>query len=475
MNTKNILLIGLGPHAKRIYIRGLRKLGLFPILVIDLLTQKHCVEAYLHEHRIPACTHFIPAEEKDRETLSSQLSKDLDRLVKAHQITHAIISTEPKAHYAYLQYLIPKGISVLTDKPITCPIDVCNRKENAILIKKQFQHLSELAFKHKTPVTVQCQRRYDKRYQYITTLVSDLIKKYELPVHIMQIHHSDGSFYTPEEILERENHPYKYGYGKLFHSGYHFIDLASMMLCLKDLPDYKTPDCLQLQSSHYSPSDQLFCMDEPFYQKIFQKKSYRKEFESLSKGTFQECGELDFTAALQFTRNQKIVTTCSLNLLSSGFSRRGWEIPSTDTYKNNGRVRHESMNLTIGPLLNIQVHSYQSCEVKERNNPFYDHNEVGGLDHYQIHIFRNTAIIGGKPVEIIEGKDLFANAIAKDPAFIGYNEAARDECLEHFLKGTDCRSRLIDHKLTIDILTASYLSIVKKRQGKFPFVKMPLS
>ena len=24
-----------------------------------------------------------------------------------------------------------------------------------------------------------------------------------------------------------ENHPYKYGYGKLFHSGYHFIDLLA--------------------------------------------------------------------------------------------------------------------------------------------------------------------------------------------------------------------------------------------------------
>lgn len=469
------MLIGLGPHAKRIYIRGLRRLGLFPILVIDLLTKKQAVEAYLQEHCIPAYTYFVPDEEKDRDTLSLQVSLNLDRLIKKHQITHAIISTEPKAHYAYLQYLIVKKISVLTDKPITCPKNVCNTKENANLIKKQFQHLLELVDKHKTPVTVQCQRRYDRRYQHISSLVSDLMKKYELPVHNLQINHSDGSFYTPEEILERENHPYKYGYGKLFHSGYHFIDLASMMLCFQDLPAHKYPDSFHLQSAHYSPTDQLFCMDEPFYQKIFHKKSYHKTFEALRQGAFQECGELDFIATLQFTRNDKVVTTCSLNLLSSGFSRRAWAEQATDTYKNNGRVRHESIQLTMGPLFNIQVHSYQSCEIKDRNNTAYDHNSVGGLDHYQIHIFRNTEIIGGKPVEVIEGKDLFPDAITQDASFIGHNEASRELCLDNFLKGINNRSSLIEQKLTIDILTAAYLSIVKKREGKLPCVKVPIS
>lgn len=475
MRGKNILLIGLGPHAKRIYIRGLRKLGLFPILVVDLLTQKQFVEAYLLEHQIPAFTYFIPTEEKDRETLSPEVNFTLDKLLKIHQITHAIISTEPKAHYAYLQYLIKKNIPILTDKPITCPPHVCNKKEQAILIQKQFQHLSELIAKYKTPVTVQCQRRYDKRYQYITSIVSDLMNKYELPVHDIQIHHSDGSFYTPEEILERENHPYKYGYGKLFHSGYHFIDLIPMMLCLPNLPLRKQPNSFQLQSTHYSPSDQLFSMDEHFYQKIFQQKCYCKEFAALENGAFSHCGELDFTASLQFFRDKNIVSTCSLNLLSSGFSRRAWAEKSADTYKNNGRVRHESIQLTMGPLLNIKVHSYQSCEVKDRNNPFYDHNIVGGLDHYQIHIFRNTELIGGKPIEVIEGKDLFPEADMKDGSFIGHNEAARQECLVHFLKEKDNRSTLSTHQLTIDILTASYLSIVKKREGKLPFIEMPLS
>lgn len=32
---------------------------------------------------------------------------------------------------------------------------------------------------------------------------------------------------TEEEIFSREDHPYRYGYGALCHSGYHYIDILS--------------------------------------------------------------------------------------------------------------------------------------------------------------------------------------------------------------------------------------------------------
>ena len=32
------------------------------------------------------------------------------------------------------------------------------------------------------------------------------------------------------KVILRDNHPYKYGYGKLLHSGYHFVDLISIFL-----------------------------------------------------------------------------------------------------------------------------------------------------------------------------------------------------------------------------------------------------
>ncbi len=164
------------------------------------------------------------------------------------------------------------------------------------------------------------------------------------------------------------------------------------------------------------------------------------------------------------------MTTGTINLLHHGFSRRAWSKQAIDHYKNNGRVRHELMILNMGPVFSVQVHSYQGCEVKDRNRPEYNHDEVGGLDHFEIYVFRNSELIGGKPWEVISGKDLFLKDTEKDSIFIGYNETARDECLEEFLFKEIHKSNLSDHKLTIDLMTSAYLSISKERSGEIPHV-----
>lgn len=51
-----------------------------------------------------------------------------------------------------------------------------------------------------------------------------------MPINKISISHSDGNWNMPSEVIFRENHPYKYGYGKMMHSGYHFIDLLSWFM-----------------------------------------------------------------------------------------------------------------------------------------------------------------------------------------------------------------------------------------------------
>ena len=77
-----------------------------------------------------------------------------------------------------------------------------------------------------------------------------------------------------------------------------------------------------------------------------------------------------------------------------------------DFYKSNGRIRHERINIEIGHLLNIQVHSYQSKQISDRINDICE-TETGGLEHFDIDIYRNVDIIGGKPFERIKLKDLY--------------------------------------------------------------------
>lgn len=471
----NILLIGLGPHSKRIYIRSLRRLNIVPKLIIDLESKRQEIETYIKEHGLFSELFFVPDDERNASHLSDQIQWKLDYLISKHNITHAIISTEPKAHYAYLQYLISRQIPTLTDKPITAPINACNDEDQARKIYSEYHHLLTLAEHYDTQVIVQCQRRYDQRYLWIRDQIQKIIKQYRIPVSHIQIAHCDGSLNMPDEFFSRENHPYKYGYGKLFHSGYHFIDLLSLLLSYDELPSEKRPNECLISSIHYAPHDQLFALDESFYQNAFKKVEFSPFYKRWINEEYRQMGELDMLALFEFSRDSHVLTTCSLNLLQSGFTRRSWAELPADTYKNNGRVRHETLSLQLGPLMNIQVHSYQAHEIKERHNQSIDHKATGGLEHFDIHIFRNSDIIGGLPYEIIQGIDLCNQDIKSSNNFIGYNEYARDACLDDFLSGCADKSTLQSQRLTIDLVTNSYISMCRKRSGEAPISKFRLT
>ena len=99
--------------------------------------------------------------------------------------------------------------------------------------------------------------------------------------------------------------------------------------------------------------------------------------------------------------------------------------------------------------MNIQVHSYQSKEIKDRTNR-EEESLAGGLEHFDIDIYRNTDLIGGKAFERIQLKDLYSD-IEKEK-FLGFNEYAREEFVTNFLNETANKGDLKDQKLGIEIL-----------------------
>ena len=134
-----------------------------------------------------------------------------------------------------------------------------------------------------------------------------------------------------------------------------------------------------------------------------------------------------------------------MNLLHNGVSRRSW-IKTRDFYKSNGRIRHERINIEIGHLLNIQVHSYQSKEICDRGN---NEESVGGLEHFDIYFFNNP-LIDEKPFKEIHLGDLYSDDEKKE--FQGYNELSREMFLFNFLNNKDCKSDIKDQALAIEIL-----------------------
>ena len=443
---KNIALIGIGPHAKRIYLHYFKKKKVNLELVVDLESQKENVRKYLDENAIKKTKIItIPNKYKDDEHLPSQISSDLLSVCQTLEITHLIISTEPKAHFMYLEFALKNNMNILTDKPITVTKNMTSLK-SIEKVRNQYYEILELAKKSKGSCKVMCQRQYHRGYEKIKEVLNDVVSEYKMPITNIDIFHSDGAWEMPHD-LEKENHPYKYGYGKLFHSGYHFIDLLSDFIKINDtLGCNKKIMDGDVYSKVFTPNDEMNILSIDDYKRLFKKQDMPSYYSENQNPTFKNYGEKDYHGLLTFYNKEGFtITTATLNLIHNGVSRRSW-IETKDFYKSNGRIRHERINIEIGHLLNIQVHSYQSKEICDRTN---NEEQVGGLEHFDIYIFSNP-LIDNVPFKEIHLGDMYSEKEKKE--FLGYNELSREKFLDNFLNNKDCKGDIRDQALAIEIL-----------------------
>ena len=460
MNAK-IVLVGLGPHAKRIYMNCFNRNNVQPKLIIDLESKCDEILEYVKTNKLSTETFFIKDEYKNSDRFSEDDEKELNDLIEKLGITHAIISTEPKAHYLYICYFLRKNIHVLTDKPLTAPVNVSTDINMAKKIIEEYNDIKELYDDAKdkgTILQVQCQRRWHKGYRFIHNLASEIVKKYRVPITSIQMSHCDGMWNMPSEFITRENHPYKYGYGKLFHSGYHFIDLVSWFESINDVLGEKKANNAELYAAEVRPSDFMTIIDKDNYHRLLNTKKFDEIFDNIDDYHFEQYGEIDLYSTIQFKRDDKVITTVNLNLMQNGFSRRSWDDLPVDTYKGNGRVRHEYMNIEIGPLMNIQIHSYQAKEIKDR---IEGETCVGEVEHFDVYVFRNVDLIGGQPMEKFTLQDIFQN----QEQMRGYNENARENCFKEFINEKVTGNPLEEHKLGILLLYKAYESLCNRYEG----------
>jgi len=452
----HVALIGLGPHAKRIYLNYFKKHHINLALVVDVDSNRATIRSYLDENGFKQTKIFTISDSiKNFEVLPKMIFSNFLSVCKTLEITHMVIATEPKGHYMYLDFALKNHIHVLTDKPIT----VCKNMTSVSSIKKvraQYYRLVHLSKTSKAQCKVMCQRQYHKGYEYVKKILNEVVLKYQIPITYIDIYHCDGNWEMPHD-MDKENHPYKYGYGKLFHSGYHFIDLLSDLLKINNqLPESKQITNGEVYSNCFTPQDELAVCNMQDYGRLFSTQTLPSFYQDYSKLKFKKYGEKNFYGLFQFAnKNHQTITTANLNLLHYGFSRRGW-METKNFYKENGRIRHERLNIQVGTLLNIQVHSYQSKEIKDRTTLSLEEN-TGGLEHFDIDIYRNVDVIGGKPFERIHLGDLYSDH--EKESMLGYNELARDQFLSHFFAGTCTKGDLKDQALSIEILYSCAMGI----------------
>jgi hypothetical protein len=126
--NKHLIIVGFGPVAGYKYSRSIRAAiergELDGYSVVDVDSERRTVLGRLSQLPIPPSrVFFIPDPPKSG---SYANVADFDQVVKSlgadHGTLQAFISTEPKAHEAYLRYCIDNDIDSIVTKPVVLPM-----------------------------------------------------------------------------------------------------------------------------------------------------------------------------------------------------------------------------------------------------------------------------------------------------------------------------------------------------------------
>ena len=432
MNVK-ILVIGLGPYSVFTHLKNLLSDKIKPIAIVELESRAAGAKIILQTLNLSDVEIItVPDTGRDALSLDVKLTQKFDHMIQNKEISHVLISTEPKAHYSYLSYFLRQRIPIFCDKPILALKGFSTDLKVTRKSREQYEELKKLSQDLAVPVYINMKRRSHAGYRFIRDLVENISLTYRLAPTSLEVSASDGMWNFPNEFLSRENHPYKYGYGKLLHSGYHFVDLISFLIekPLQQIHGHKI--FIDAKSFGVRPNDFMETLNAQFYEQFFQGYDFQNDIQEAQKIT--SYGELDIFSNLRIMNAHKVpVTHVSLNLMNTSFSRRSWQHLPFDTYKANGRVRHERMSLTIGPLFNIQFHEYGTLEPDDRGGPY---------PVSEILVFRNTALIGGDAFQRIPTKDLE-----------GASEKTEEQiALKEFIHLKPSSSMIWDHQWSQELL-----------------------
>ena len=147
MKKVNSLLIGVGYHAKRIYLPYIKNSKYCNLAACwDLMSQQKKIEVFLEGAGIVAPCYYTK-----NNSVSDTLNKEdicrLNEIVKKHGIESVIISTEPLAHLKYAKWALDNSLHILLDKPISTEIDVSINVSRARKLFKDYITLAKLYVK----------------------------------------------------------------------------------------------------------------------------------------------------------------------------------------------------------------------------------------------------------------------------------------------------------------------------------------
>lgn len=223
-----LIVIGAGPHFFGRYAPVLVAYkGIEVSFVVDLQSRRDWVSRWVKKTLsfkpelifLPDSMRLGPSSEE----IEARLGPILRRMEGEDYAV--MVCAEPGAKLPYLYWLAERGARVFTDKPIFAPADGFSRNS----FMRCFDELLAIRDANNAFIEVSNEKRYNPAYlQFFKAIKEAVTSDYKLSG--VYISFSGGIYNRPSDYLEREDHPYKYGYGVLFHSGYHYVDILAQLL-----------------------------------------------------------------------------------------------------------------------------------------------------------------------------------------------------------------------------------------------------
>ncbi|MDX3366438.1 Gfo/Idh/MocA family oxidoreductase [Streptomyces sp. ME02-6987-2C] len=484
---KNVLVIGVGPHARRSHLPALaagQRDGLVGTACgVDVLGAASVLTVFDSDdgpRDLPVTP--IEAFAGEEHILPGPVRQTLDGLVVRRGIDAVVVATEPAFHMVYARWALERGLSVLLDKPLGVRASASTDPAQAGAILTDVDDLIaryERARQHHPDVmvSVQSQRRYHPAFWRLRDLITEIAEATGCPVTSVQSFHSDGQWRLPDELLDLDYHGYGRGYGKCAHSGYHFFDIIPWLLAAGDASG-KTADAVRVHAEVTRPDDLLAQLNVADYERLFDDFAARNRYtEAELRAGLHGFGEVDAGISMAFTSAGHTLTLATLNLFHNGFSQRGNFAPAAALYKGNGRVRQETHIIQQGPFQALHLHSLQTLE----NDSADDRYTVGGDRHIEVHVFRNNRFRPNwKPYTSLGHDDLTttADGYLATPSQQSSRRRSMHEFLLYLNGHRDrhqMRSDLTTHRTAAALMAGTYLSMAHRFRGASPEATLSLA
>lgn len=435
----HLLLVGVGPHAHYKHLpmicRAVRSGLAAGYSILELETARPRLEALVRTLDVkPERIVTIPDHRHRGEWYTGHSDAALEELCRERPALKVLIATEPKAHFPYLRWCMSRGRDCLVDKPISIPMSPDNVID-PLRMTAELRELIALARARPGGYSVMTPRRYHRVYETLRRYAGWLVRRLGVPVTYLSIYHGEGVWNTPTEYLEREDHPYRYGYGKLLHSGYHYVDILARLLELSAPLAGET--VLDVATRVARPEDQQAQM-RPVYGRM-------EGAVPVEPAAGHPFGETDLAASFAVRRQGtgEVVTLGNLALLQTTTSLRSWWRLPDDVYNKTGRFGVEEIRLNLGFLVSLSVRILKvPVEVNGRHS-----RHAIFRDELDITVWRNGNLLGSPAL------DRRSNRSADS-----YLEAGRWRLFRNWLRGQENRSRIEQHLRSVEILEALLLS-----------------